>query len=230
MDVWGPPPIKSKSGVSYFLTIIDDYTRKVHVYVMYNKKNVFKYFLQFQAMAERQLNRKIKRVHTDNGMEFISKEFTENLKSSRLKVERTNIYCPEMNGVAERYNRTALESVRSLLNEGKLPANMWEEAYLAFTYLKNRFIHRKTNKTPLELCCGKEPSVRHKKRYGCLAFVYVLKAHRNKLQNRSRPGVFIGYALKTVGYRIWYPDEDKVEETKHVFFNESKIGMDSFPK
>ncbi|GBN32373.1 Zinc transporter 9 [Araneus ventricosus] len=53
-------------------------------------------------------------------------------------------------------------------------------------------------------------------------------AHRNKLQNRSRPGVFIGYALKTVGYRIWYPDEDKVDKTKHVFFNESKIGMDSF--
>ncbi|GBN73143.1 Retrovirus-related Pol polyprotein from transposon TNT 1-94 [Araneus ventricosus] len=229
MDVWGPSPIKSKSGISYFLSIIDDYTRKVHVYVMYNKKNVFKYFLQFKAMAERQLNRKIKRIRTDNGMEFISKEFTENLKSSGIKVERTNIYCPEMNGVAERYNRTALEGVRSLLNEGKLPANMWAEALLAFTYLKNRFIHRKTNKTPLELWCGKKPSIRHIKRYGCLAFAYVPKAHRNKLQNRSRPGVFIGYALKTVGYRIWYPDEDKVEETKHVFFNESKIGMDSFP-
>ncbi|GBL78020.1 hypothetical protein AVEN_143332-1 [Araneus ventricosus] len=35
--------------------------------------------------------------------------------------------------------------------------------------------------------------------------------------------------LKTVGHRIRYPDEDKVEEIKHVFFNESKIGMDSFP-
>ncbi|GBL94186.1 Retrovirus-related Pol polyprotein from transposon TNT 1-94 [Araneus ventricosus] len=180
MGVLGPSPIKSKSGVSYFLSIIDDYTRKVHVYVMYNKKNVFKYFLPFQAMAERHLNRKSKRICTDNDMEFISKEFTENLKLSGIKVERTNIYCPEMNGVAERYNRTALEGVRSLLNEGKLPANMWAVALLAFTYLKNRFIHRKTNKTPLELWCRKKPSVRHIKRYGCLAFAYVPKAHRNK--------------------------------------------------
>ncbi|GBN72652.1 Retrovirus-related Pol polyprotein from transposon TNT 1-94 [Araneus ventricosus] len=107
-----------------------------------------------------------------------------------------------MNGVAKRYNRTVLEGERSLLNEGKLPANMWAEALLAFTYLKNRFIHRKTNKTPLELWCGKKLSIRHIKRYGCLAFAYVPKAHRNKLQRRSRPGVFIGYTLKTVGYRI----------------------------
>ncbi|GBM73151.1 hypothetical protein AVEN_30042-1 [Araneus ventricosus] len=78
MDVWGPPPVKSKSGVSYFLSVVDDYTRKVNV--MYNKKNVFKYFLQFQAMAERQLEKKIKIIHTDYGMEFISKEFAENLK------------------------------------------------------------------------------------------------------------------------------------------------------
>ncbi|GBO00406.1 hypothetical protein AVEN_208224-1 [Araneus ventricosus] len=84
-------------------------------------------------------------------MEFISKVFAENLKSSGIKVERTSIYCPEMNGVAERYNRTALEGERSLLNEGKLLANMWEEALLAFAYLKKRFNHKKTNKTPLEL-------------------------------------------------------------------------------
>ncbi|GBN63366.1 hypothetical protein AVEN_46428-1 [Araneus ventricosus] len=106
-----------------------------------------------------------------------------------------------MNGVAERYNRTALEGVRSLLNEGKLPANIWVEALLAFTYLKNRFIHRKTNKTPLELWCGRKLPI----------------------QTRSI------YWLSFENCWIWYPDEDKVEETKHVFFNESKIGMDSFP-
>ncbi|GBL78022.1 hypothetical protein AVEN_143333-1 [Araneus ventricosus] len=80
MDVWGPSPVKSKSGVSYFLSIITQ-----EKFVMYNKKNVFKYFLQFQAMAERQLNRKIKRIHTDNGMEFISKVFAENLNLSGIK-------------------------------------------------------------------------------------------------------------------------------------------------
>jgi len=43
-NVWGPGPIKSFGGSHYYLTFIDDSTRKVWVYFLKNKSDVFSVF------------------------------------------------------------------------------------------------------------------------------------------------------------------------------------------
>lgn len=40
-DVWGPSRVSTHGGGRYFLTLIDDYTRKVWVYIMKHKNEVF---------------------------------------------------------------------------------------------------------------------------------------------------------------------------------------------
>ncbi|GFV23395.1 retrovirus-related Pol polyprotein from transposon TNT 1-94 [Trichonephila clavipes] len=132
-----------------------------------------------------------------------------------------------MNGVAERYNLTALDGIKTLLNESGISQKFWAEALICFSYTWNRIGHKGCKKTPFELYGGKRPSVSHLKRFGCLVFVGVPKQLRRKLDMRTKLGIMLGYALSTKGYRIWLIEENKVIETINVRFDEGKRGVDS---
>jgi hypothetical protein len=70
--VWGPSPIVSLGGSSYFVTFIDDYSRKVWVYLLKRKYDVFNTFKQFRSLVEKSTGRSIKSLRTNNGGEFTS--------------------------------------------------------------------------------------------------------------------------------------------------------------
>ena len=55
-----------------------------------------------------------------------------------IQIEPTVAYTPQQNGVAERFNRTVVEKVRSMLVESSIPKMMWPEAVLTAVYLINR--------------------------------------------------------------------------------------------
>ncbi|GFX69504.1 retrovirus-related Pol polyprotein from transposon TNT 1-94 [Trichonephila clavipes] len=85
-----------------------------------------------------------------------------------IKHEVTNSYTPEMNGVAERFNLTALDGIKTLLKSSEVPHKFWEEALLCFTYAWNRICHKDSNKTPFEKYSGRKPSILHLIPFGCL--------------------------------------------------------------
>ncbi|GBN22002.1 Retrovirus-related Pol polyprotein from transposon TNT 1-94 [Araneus ventricosus] len=228
MDIWGPAPVKSLGGAEYFYSIIDDYSRYAVVYFLKHKNEAFECFKAYKQAMERLTNRKIKRVRSDNGTEFSADYFEQYLINEGIKIERTNTYSPEMNGVAERYNRTIIEGVRALLHESKLPKTLWAELVNTQNYLRNRFPHKSLKgKAPLNVWSDKKFSVRHFKRIGCVAYVFIPKRYRNKLEPNAQKGIMMGYALNTLGYRIFFPQSGKITETKHVKFNESILGVDS---
>ncbi|GFW30642.1 retrovirus-related Pol polyprotein from transposon TNT 1-94 [Trichonephila clavipes] len=130
-----------------------------------------------------------------------------------IKHEVTNSYTPEMNGVAERFNLTALDGIKTLLKSSEVPHKFWGEALLCFTYAWNRICHKDSNKTPFEKYSGRKPSVLHLKPFGCLAYAGVPKQIRKKFDMRAKMGIMMGYAQRTKGYRIWLIDENKLVET-----------------
>ena len=52
-DVCGPIDVETLGGNKYFVTFIDDASRKVWVYVLKTKDQVFEHFKKFHAMVER---------------------------------------------------------------------------------------------------------------------------------------------------------------------------------
>ncbi|CAL2238507.1 unnamed protein product [Prunus armeniaca] len=66
-DVWGPAPTKSNGGARYFVTFMDDFSRKVWVYFMKQKSKVFAKFKEWKTETENQTGRKIKYLRSDNG-------------------------------------------------------------------------------------------------------------------------------------------------------------------
>ena len=51
-DVWGPVTVSSHSGAHYFVSFIDDYSRKVWVYFLKHKSDVFAMFKSWKAQVE----------------------------------------------------------------------------------------------------------------------------------------------------------------------------------
>lgn len=109
-----------QGGAEYFLTFTDDKTKYTWVYILKTKDQVFDCFLQWKALVERQSKRKLKTLRTDNGGEYTSNKFEKYLKDEGIRHEKTVPKTPKQNGVAERLNRTLVESARSMLLDANL--------------------------------------------------------------------------------------------------------------
>ena len=80
----------------------------------------------------------IMKLRTDNGGEYMSKEFQTYLTSKGIEHQLTVPHSPQQNGVAERLNSTLMESARAMLSHSNLPNKFWAEALATAAYLRNR--------------------------------------------------------------------------------------------
>ncbi|KAL0301442.1 UNVERIFIED_CONTAM: Retrovirus-related Pol polyprotein from transposon TNT 1-94, partial [Sesamum radiatum] len=222
-DVWGPSNVETHGGNKYFLSIIDNMSRKVFVFLMKQKGEVFEKFKQWKILVENQTGRKLKVLRTDNGLEFCNQNFTDLCNEFGIKRHKTNPYTPQQNGVAERMNRTLLNKVRCLLISSGLPKFFWGEALLTAAYLVNRSPSVPLlGKTPECVWSKSDIDLSSLRIFGCAAFALV---NGNKLDPRSQKCVFIGYPEGVKGYRLWVRDQPglRVVISRNVVFNESEF-------
>ena len=99
---------------------------------------MLKKFQEFESIVTNESGERIVKLRTDNGGEYMSTEFQEYLKSRGIQHELTIAYTPQQNGIAERMNRTLMESARSMMSHAHLPNRFWAEAVATASYLKNR--------------------------------------------------------------------------------------------
>ena len=211
----------SKGNNSYFLTFIDHATRYTWVYVIASKSDVFKTFVKWKVMVEKQYERKVKIIRTDNGGEYTSNEFESYLSNEGITHQKTIPKTPEQNGVAERFNRTIMETVRCLLSDSELEEEFWAEALMTATYIRNRCINSFLgNRTPFEALNNKRPSVKHFRVFGCTAYAHIPKDERSKLNKKARLCKFVGYGTVIKGYKLYDVESKKIFFSRNVIFDE----------
>ena len=120
-DLWGPSRVPSRGGAVYMMTITDDFSRRVWVFFLKQKNDVLPTFKEWKTMIEKQTGKEVKRLRTDNGLEFCSNDFNTLCKAEGIVRHLTVPGTPQQNGVAERMNRTIMEKVRCMLSNAKLP-------------------------------------------------------------------------------------------------------------
>ncbi|GKC80997.1 retrovirus-related pol polyprotein from transposon TNT 1-94 [Tanacetum coccineum] len=121
----GPSQVESMSGCRYFLSIVDDYSRRVWVHFLRHMNEAFNKFKEWKQLVENQTGRKLKKLQTDNGLKFCNQEFNNLCKES---------------GIA-----------RHLIVSG-LPDSFWAEATVTAAYLINRSPSTALEKkTPMKL-------------------------------------------------------------------------------
>nr|XP_016473832.1 PREDICTED: uncharacterized protein LOC107795672 [Nicotiana tabacum] len=115
-------------------------------------------------------------------------------KEQGIRHQKISPKTPQLNGLAERKNRTLVERVRCLLSEDKLPNTFWAEALNTVAYV--------INLSPAVALDGdvrdrvwfaKDVSYDHLRVFGCKACVHVPKDERSKLDVKTKLCIFIGY-------------------------------------
>jgi transposase InsO family protein len=134
-------PSTSISGYVYYVSFIDDYSRKTWVYFLKSKDEVFDKFKEFKPLIENLSERKIKILKSDNGGEYTSKEFVNFCKDAGIKRKLTTPYNPQQNGVAERKNINIMEAVKTMIHDQDLPMHLWEKAARTTMYAQNILSH-----------------------------------------------------------------------------------------
>jgi hypothetical protein len=127
------------------------------------------------------------------------------------------------NGKAERIDRTLIKMTRALLMEKDLPKELWAAAIQAAAHIHNPTPAARQEMTPHQMFNGKpaDTSLAYSL-FGCLAYSLTPTARRKKLDARSEPGLFIGYAEGSKPRCIlrWYKGKAAVVETANVRFVE----------
>lgn len=221
-DVWQAPFI-SLGGAKYFVSFIDDYSRRCWVYPIKSKADVFSVFKVFKARVELESEKKIKCLRTDNGGEYTGDVFSQFCKVEGIKRQFTTSYTPQQNGVAERMNRTLLERTRAMLGAASLEKKFWAEAVNTACYVINRSPSTAIElKTPMEMWTGKPVDYSDLHIFGSPVYVMYNNQETTKLDPKSRKCVFLGYADGVKGYRLWDPTAHKVIISRDVIFTEDK--------
>lgn len=225
-DVCGPMPVNSIGGSKYFVTFIDDHSRKVFVYTLKTKSEVFSKFVQFKTFVETQLNKKLKVLRSDNGTEFINNGFDKCGVENGFKHEKSAPYSAQQNGLAERMNRTIIEKVRCMLFEANMSKGFWAEAVHAAADIINILPNRtNANRSPDEVWFGKKPNIEMFRVFGCKAMVMIPKEKRRKLDVKSNECIFLRRADDAKAYRLYDRSIKKIVISRDVLFFENDVEM-----
>jgi len=212
---------ESIGGCKYYVSFINDHTRKVWVYFMKHKGEVFQQFLNFKAMVEKEKNVNIKCLRSDGGGKYFSNEFSEYLKEHGIQRKYSCSYSLQQNGVAERKNKHIVKIAWAMLNEKNLPNYFWAKAIATTIYIMNQtptmIVH---GMTPKEKFTGKKPDVSHRRVFGCIAYVDVPNEKKSKLDPKAEKCIFIRYSLKQKGYRCFNLSTQKLQVSRDVMFDE----------
>ncbi|KAL0405630.1 UNVERIFIED_CONTAM: hypothetical protein Slati_3876900 [Sesamum latifolium] len=112
---------------------------------------------------------------------------------------------PQLNGVAERRNRTLLDMVQSMMSFTELPPTFWDYALETATKLLNIAPSETVLQTPYEIWHVKPASYKYLRVWSSLA--YVKRLVGDKLDSRFSLCRFIGYPKETAGYDFYDPSE-----------------------
>ena len=133
---------------------------------------------------------------------------------------------PQQNELAERCNRTLLETARCLLIDSGLPKMMWGAANLHATRIRNLVVRRGEEKCPAELMRGIKPKLLIIKLsfFGCTVFMRKRDRDVSKLEPKALEGMFVGYTEGDNGYLVYVPKTRKVVAVRDVVIKESEMG------
>jgi len=176
-------------------------------------------------MFERQSGKKLKRMRSDLGTEFM-KELIDDFCTKNSVIHETTVpYMPEQNAIVERAIAVAFEMVRCMLHSAGMDLCYWGGAFLYAVYIRSCSpTYALSGIVPLEAWTGKKPDVSHLRIFGSVTYANIPKKLRGgKLEVTSmKCRLPDWWADETKGYRLEDIETGKLITSRDVRFVENE--------
>lgn len=141
IDFLRPYP-RSRTGNTYIFIVLDHLTKFVLLNAMpkASSQQVVKFLISevFHKFGTPET------IVSDNGKQFVSKEFTDMAKNFGIQHNRTALYSPQANA-SERVNQSVLSAIRSYLGENQMD---WDSHLSEIEYSLRSSVHTTIGITP----------------------------------------------------------------------------------
>ncbi|KAI3825102.1 hypothetical protein L1987_06578 [Smallanthus sonchifolius] len=199
MDLFGPISIRSIRGKSFCLVVTDDFSRFSWVHFLGTKDETAD-ILQYLILSLESLCKlKVRRIRSDNGTVFKNNLMELFCLKRGIRHEFSAPFTPQQNRVAERKNRTLIETARTMLSDAKLPVTFWAEAVNTACHVLNRvLVVKRHNKTCYELINNRLPNLDYLVpfRSPC-SLLLQYKDRQSKFHAKAVEGIFLGYVANS---------------------------------
>ncbi|CAI7804007.1 unnamed protein product, partial [Closterium sp. NIES-53] len=131
MDVWGPARVRGQGHESYFLLVVDDYSRYTTVFPLCSKDDVTEVLIDWIRAARLQLRESfgsdfpVLRLHSDRGGEFSSARLGAFCRAQGIRQTFTLPASPHQNGIAERRIGMVMDVARTSMIHAAAPHFLW---------------------------------------------------------------------------------------------------------
>ena len=189
-DLVKPLPNSLESS-RYFIIFIDDLSRVTLIAFLKTKSKALERFKIFKAWFKNQTQKSIKNLRTDNGGEYISKDFKRFCENHGISRQFTIPYTPQQNRVVEKKNRILMKAVRNMIMASNLDAKFWAKAIFTSYYLQKITSTKAVKKfTPYKLWYESKPSYTHLCIFGYRGFAKIPNEKRKKLDMKTKEAHF----------------------------------------
>ena len=198
-DPMGPiKPASFPGGNRFIIVFVDDHTRFAKAYSVKHKNEAGDCLEKFLITTRNLLGK-------DEKVCYIGGKFSDVMKQEKIEYNVAPPHTPELNGTAERFNKSLQNKIRALMVDSGLPESMWILGVEAAVHII---------------------IILHKiRRFGCVAHAKISITEK-KFSEREIKGIMVGYT--PTGYVLWHPSTGKFLHSRHVRCNEKLVYKDIY--
>ncbi|CAI7749595.1 unnamed protein product [Closterium sp. NIES-53] len=192
LDIWGPASRPSPKQESFFLVVVDDYSRYTTVFPLAKKSDVTSTLIWWLLTTADTRGRRVSCLHSDRGGEFRSGILAGFCRKQGIRQSWTLPESPQQNGVAERRIGLVMEIVRTSMTHARAPHFLWPYAVQYAAHQLNIWQRVSWPEvSPTSLWTGSPGAASRFHVWGCLALVRDTSV--DKISPRTVSCVFLGF-------------------------------------
>ncbi|CAI7810852.1 unnamed protein product [Closterium sp. NIES-54] len=202
LDICGPASRPGPERESFFLVVVDDYSRYTTVFPLAKKSDVTSTLIQWLLTTADTRGRRVSCLHSGHGGEFHSGILAGFCREQGMRQSWTLPESPRQNGVAERRIGLVMEIARTSMTHAHAPHFLWPYAV-----------------SPTSLWTGSPHAASRFRVRGCLTLVRDTSV--DKISPRAVSCVFLGFLEDSSDYTFYYPPLHRFFDSCDVRFDKS---------
>ena len=234
------------AGQVGFLIMVDEYTEKVFVRLIWKKSETARILSEFKAQVEAHFQElmgdvsspfrpfRLSGLRSDSAAENMGGEIREWCKKSGIFHEFSAPYCQWQNGRAERLIGVLWNGSEAARKAAGAPGRYWPLSLLNFVFVHNNLPTKSSSRSPNERWWNVTVPLRDRleriRCWGSLAYLHVPKALRRKGDDHARRCVLVGHSDVTNGYLLLCLDTGQFLTGHSVVCDEGRFPFRESPE